>query len=404
MERLYLHIGLMKTGSTYLQQVWRANATELAEQGVWFPSGPEEPRVRLAVWDLVGRRPRGASDARVVGQWEALTDAAAARADQRVLISEEYLAARTLRQAKRAVAGFDRHEVHVVVTVRDLGRVLASSWQEDVKSGRTHRWPDFIAAVSDPAEATRDPARGFWMRQDLPRVLEVWSAAAGQDRVHVVTVPQSGAPRGLLLERMGSLVGFDPATLTNPAERTNQSLDAPTIEVIRRLNERLDGRLNQRQYDWVVKRTMETRMPPASSADRLLLPPEHHAWARREAERMVGFVREGGFHVVGDLDELVPEAADAGRVPGRASDSELLDSSLEALAVLAEQAGNAWWFKRRRDQPRVPPSSPLVRAASAVRGAAFRLRQRGADLADRNRVAAAAMGLYLRLTRIGRRG
>ena len=80
-----------------------------------------------------------------------------------MLLSDEYLATRTRRQARRAINDLSaRHEVHVVVTVRDLGRVLTSSWAEDVKSGSTVTWPEYVAAVRVPERSpgTRPAASG----------------------------------------------------------------------------------------------------------------------------------------------------------------------------------------------------------------------------------------------------
>ena len=241
----------------------------------------------LAAWDLAGRRPRGADDATISGRWCELVDAVAFQEGQDVLLSDEYLATRTRRQARRAINDLSApHEVHVVVTVRDLGRVLTSSWPEDVKSGSTVTWPEYVAAVRDPEQITRNPARGFWLRQDLAHVLAVWSVAAGADRIHVVTVPPPGARPLVLLERGGQVVGYDAATLTTPPRRANESLGAPGAEVVRRLNELLGGRLNQRQYDWVVKYALDLHMRPTGTA-RTALPDEHLPWARGQAARLV---------------------------------------------------------------------------------------------------------------------
>ena len=117
----------------------------------------------LAAWDLAGRRPRGADDATISGRWCELVDAVAFQEGQDVLLSDEYLATRTRRQARRAINDLSaRHEVHVVVTVRDLGRVLTSSWPEDVKSGSTATWPEYVAAVRVPERSpgTRPAASG----------------------------------------------------------------------------------------------------------------------------------------------------------------------------------------------------------------------------------------------------
>jgi hypothetical protein len=400
-KRLFLHIGMMKTGTTYLQNVWRANHDALADQGIWFPSGPDAPTQRFAVWDLVGRRPRGATDARVAGQWAALTADVADHAHETVLLSEEYLAARSLRLARRAVAGFPQHEVHVVVTARDLGRQLVSAWQESVKSGQTLSWPEFIARVRDRDAAHRDPARGFWLNQDLPTIVGTWTESVGAVRVHVVTVPPAGGPPTLLLDRLGGLVGFDPAQLTSPPRQANESLGAPATEVIRRLNEELDGRLNQRQYDFIVKRTLQTRLPRSDDGP-LVLPAEHQDWATEEARRMIDFLRRGAYHVVGDLDDLLPATPDRGRAPTDVSDRELVESSLRALATLTDSYANLWW-RNKRQQERAKTASFPARAPSELRGAGYRVTRRAAELADRNRVAGAAMSIYLRVRRRGSR-
>jgi hypothetical protein len=392
MHRLYLHIGLMKSGTTYLQQVWRANAEALAAQGIWTPAARGEPDTMLAVWDLAGRRPRGADDATISGRWRELVDAVAAHEGRDVLLSDEYFATRTRRQARRAVLDLAAtHEVHVVVTVRDLGRVLTSSWAEDVKSGSTVTWQEYVAAVRDPEQITRNPARGFWLRQDLAHVLAVWSVAAGAERIHVVTVPPPGAGPTVLLERVGAVVGYDAAALTTPPRRANESLGAPGNEVVRRLNEMLGGRLNQRQYDWVVKYALDLHMRPTSTARTALLE-EHLGWAQEEAARLVAAVRDGGYDVVGDLDDLVPRAC-AGRAPDEATESELLEAAMEALRAMSEAHARAWWLRRRPDA--VAEAAPATRATSALRSVGFRLRRKGAELADRNDVASAAMGVYL---------
>ena len=72
-RRLVLHVGLHKTGTTYLQSVLRANRDVLAAQGVWVPvpDGTGVPSATMAAWDLRGRKSEGSRDRRQVGQWDA---------------------------------------------------------------------------------------------------------------------------------------------------------------------------------------------------------------------------------------------------------------------------------------------------------------------------------------------
>ena len=137
-RKVFLHIGLHKTGTTYLQHVLLKNANRegLRAQHIEFPGGPGEPVQAFAVWDLQGRRPRGVDDKRISGQWDALVDLVRSTALPTVLISEERLSLATARQVRKVVDDFADDEVNVVVTVRDLGRVAVSAWQEEVKKLR----------------------------------------------------------------------------------------------------------------------------------------------------------------------------------------------------------------------------------------------------------------------------
>ena len=148
----------------------------------------------MAAWDLRGRRSTGSNDQRQVGQWDALCAAVAGSALDTALISAETLSVLTPKQAVQAVAGFPDPEVSVVVTCRDLGRVLVSAWQEAIKNDLTMTWPEFAAAVRDPAARGRNPARGFWINHDLGAILATWREALPAKRIHVVTLPPAGAP------------------------------------------------------------------------------------------------------------------------------------------------------------------------------------------------------------------
>ena len=392
MSRVYLHIGLHKTGTTYVQQLMRANRKRLRRDGVFYAGGKDLPSQVFAVWDLLGRRPEGEGDARISGAWQGLVDGVNAGDDEAVLISDEHLSLATAKQAGTAARAFPGREVHVVVTVRDLGRTLASSWQEEVKNRGAWTWEEFSAAVQDPSSAGVSPARGFWIRQDLPTILDVWARAVPVERVHVVTVPPAGAPSDLLLQRLGSVVGFDPAGLVRPAPWANETVGVVGTELIRRLNPMLAD-LPQRQYDRAMKRTVVRALAAATEPVRFALPAPDLDWARERGAAMAEAVRAGGYPVVGDLAELLPEQA-AGRPPDRTSESELLDSSLHALAGLAEAYATLWW--ETRDDEGEVETGLRARSASRLRAATFRVRRAGARLADRNAVAGRALGALLR--------
>lgn len=392
-KTVFLHIGLHKTGTTYLQQVLRANRDMLRQLGVEYPGGPGKPAQAFAVLDLQGRRPRGVDDRRIAGQWDALVSHITGCGQPIAIVSEERLSLATAKQARAAVGAFAESEVHVIVTVRDLARVLVSAWQEEIKNDNTWTWRRFADAVKDPAQLAASPARGFWLRQDVAKICRTWESALPAARVHVITVPPSGSPPTVLLDRFASVIGIDPAELGEPMGGANQMVGVPATEVVRRLNERLGGRLNQRAYDKVVKSTVVPVLAARADATPIRLPDEENAWIAQRAEEMIAALGVCGYPVVGDLDELRPRSHDAGRAPDDATDAEMLDAALAALAVVTEQYATSWWTRKRES---VETGEDMGGAASRARRAIFKGKSAAATVVDKNPVAAKALGAALR--------
>jgi hypothetical protein len=392
-KKVFLHIGLHKTGTTYLQNVFRANREQLRAQSMEFPGGPGEPTQALAVWDLQGRRPRGVDDKRIAGQWDALVAHVARSSHPAALISEERLSLCTSKQARAVVGAIGDSDVEVLVTARDLGRIAVSAWQEAVKNDATWTWSHFAESIKDPTRQAQSPARGFWMRQDLVKICETWEGVVGADRLTVITVPKPGASADELLARFCSTVRVDPAGLTEDAKWTNETVGVAATEVIRRVNERLEGRLNKHQHDKVVKLTIVQMLARRTDPVRFALPPEELDWISARAEVTIAALKDHGYRVVGDLDELRPAHREGSRRPDDATESELLDASLDALALLSEEYARLWWARRKTAVEGVEQQGGI---GSRARAAVFKGQQRAADLADRNPAAAKAVGVVLK--------
>jgi hypothetical protein len=390
--RVYVHIGLHKTGTTYLQNLMRVNRESMAEQDVEFTCGKGEPFQVFAVWDLQGRRPRGSDDKRIAGSWPALVEAVNTSGHATALISEERLSLCSLKQLRKAARAFPDSEVQVVVTVRDLARVLVSAWQEEIKNDKTWTWQQYAAAVRDPQQATRTPARAFWARQDVVKICEAWEAAVPASRMTIVTVPRSPAPPNVLVERFASVVGFDPAQFGAEAGWNNETVGVAATEVIRRVNERLEGRLNQRQYDHAIKATVVPMLAKRTEPVRFTLPAEELPWVSERADEMIRLLAARGYPVVGDLEELRPQPRD-GRRPDDATDEEIMEASLDALAMLTERFGTVWWNRR----PAEDPGDRQADLASRTRAAVFRSQRKAAEIADTNPAAGKVLTALLKV-------
>jgi hypothetical protein len=389
---VYFHIGLHKTGTTYVQNVLRANRQKLRDQQVLYPGGEGFPVQVFAVWDMMGRRPKGSSDTRIPGAWRAMVDATLAVGLPTTLISSEFLSLSGVKQVRTAINAFPGHEAHVIVTARDLGRILVSAWQEEVKNRGSWTWDEFTSSVRDPAKAAIAPARGFWLRQDLPAILETWESAVPVERIHVVTVPRTGSSPDLLMDRIGSVVGFNASRLNEPAPWANETVGVAGTEVIRRLNDRL-GELNQRQYDRVMKLTVARLLAARGEPVRFSLPEEDYSWVRDRGDQMIKAIQARAYDVVGDIADLETKPT-SGRRPDDPTDAELLETALTALAGLSEKYATVWWARKEPDEDLGAAST--AKASSGVRALVFRGQRAAAELADRNRVAGRAVGVYLK--------
>jgi hypothetical protein len=108
---------------------------------------------------------------------------------------------------------------------------------------------------------------------------------------------------------------------------------------------------------------------------------------------MVDEIRRGGYDVVGDLAELVPEPT-PGRAPDHVSTDELLGDAVTALAGLADAYSGLWWDTRGPET--AVEVAAGARWSSRARAWMFRARRTAARLADRNAVAGRALGTVLR--------
>ena len=303
MADVHVHVGLPKTGTTSIQAALDAHTAALAEAGVLYPGGRHRAH-RLAAYDLLGQRVRGDDADLVAGAFNRLVEQMAAHPGRSV-VSEEELGLARPRHVRKLARGLVPHRVHVVIGVRDMARTVVSAWQQDVVTGGTTSWRDFIAAVREPRQQVVPAATAFWIRHDPLRVIDAWSTSVPVERISVVTVPPSGASSRTLLERfaVAAALPIELLGVGEPRPR-NVSFGAAELEVIRRLNPTALGRLNQEQYRFVIEQGIRSRLAGDRSRQ-LRLPPEHLAWARQYGEGLAGELRRRGVRVIGDLADLV---------------------------------------------------------------------------------------------------
>ena len=377
MSVVYVHIGLPKTGTTHLQdRLWRNRDLALQSSGLLYPGNVISDHFHAAV-HLQPERYLDWVDPAFAGTWPTLLGQIRAW-PQISLLSHELYSTATVDQIERLMADLSfADEVHVIATVRDLGRQLPSVWQENVKNQRRASFDEFVDSVAfasegrrtggpvvvstpaDDAPADEVDEEPFWEFQDYVGILERWSRVVGPERVHIVTVPPRGAASGdTLWDRFLRVMNIDPVPLRIPVPSLNSSLSAPQAEFLRGLNRRLQPDvIVWRRYERIIKgQVIGEILFEAPSGPPQGLSDKSREWAAGESRRMVAAVRDAGYDVVGDLDDLVvsPEH-DAGDVPPP-SDGEVLDVALDTIAAMVLAA----------PLPKVGPRA-RTRAANVVR-------------------------------------
>lgn len=328
--RLVLHVGAMKSGTTFIQSRLFAHRDLLQERGIRVPGRRRRSQV-LAVQQLL----RGGGP-----MWDKHA-AAVSRHDGTSVISMELLGPardEVVATLRDSVQGEGPTEVQVVITARDLNRSIPAMWQETVQNGRSWGWHDYVSGARTDRPSARsgapatEPGRAFWIQQDLVRMARTWASVFGPERVTVVTVPPPGSAPELLWSRFAGIVGPELDGLTS-APDPNESLGAASASAMRRLNELLDAeglpfpRGHQLRKRLLTKQVLAARKSDEPAIGLGVLP-----WVSDEADAQRAGLADLGVRLVGDWADLTPVD-----VPG--IDPETLDDREVGEAALAGLAG-----------------------------------------------------------------
>ncbi len=382
-RRAVVHVGLMKSGTTYLQSVLNRNRDRLREHGVLFPGAVYRDQI-AAAREIRGSRRRSARGSQVTGSWAHLA-AQMCGWDGDSVFSQETVAAAGPRQIEWMLAELEPLQVHVVLTARDLARTLPSIWQERLRNDQAQTWPEF----TELARGDGPPSERFWRMHDIADVVERWSAAVPAERIHVVTVPGAGQSGRPLLERFCQVVGVPAASLDDGGGVPRSSLGAVQAELLRRVDHGLGGNLPWPQYEVAVKRRLGNNVLARQPGPSLALPRAELDWVRDRAARSIERLRSSGCTVVGDLSDLEPRdestaELSGARAPGEVSDRELADAAVDALVELVRDARPGQPAKRAGKAGAAKPGAgrqgPGKRGASRLGGG-----KRGAGRPDGDR-------------------
>jgi hypothetical protein len=342
---VFFHVGLPKTGTTYLQTLMWNNRDELRRQGVLLPG--HSGRQHLWASGVVREDPnidRRGPEARYA--WDELVREINAW-DGTAVVSHEFFASASAEQAERAVGALDGAEVHVVVTARDTLSLVTARWQEFVKNGST------VPIDGYPVREETSPHDEWdWGSLDLADVLGRWSSAVPHDRVHVLTLPRPDEPRETLWLRFAALLGFDPSTCDDTESAQNESLGVVEVELLRRVNADLKGFTSAPDRGiWIRGYLAQGKLVPRGG-DKFWPSDERVAELCARGDRIADEVAAAGYDVIGDPAALrPPKELPTRRHPDDVTDAELLAAAGEVIAAMMTDVRRLTREKRALTEP-----------------------------------------------------
>jgi hypothetical protein len=330
-SKVYLHIGVAKTGTTYLQRVLYTHRDALRGAGLLYP-GTAPGDHYIASLDVRGMDDPKFDHLAAAGMWDQIADEMR-RFDGNSVISHETFARCSRIEIKRMLASLADADVRVVLTVRDLGRQIPAVWQETLKNKAGNSYEEFLGEVFVDVESGGH--KFFWKPQNVAKVVRRWERRVGADHITVVTVPPSGAPRDELWNRFAKAIELPDIEITFPDATANSSIGPAQAELLRHLNMSLPPDLPWPRYTKVVKRQFAEVRLARHSTQRILVPPAWHDATRARAAEINGYLAASGVRIVGDLADLepaLPESDVSG--PDDLSRDELMQAAAEVVREL----------------------------------------------------------------------
>ena len=309
-KRVVLHIGTMKSGTSFVQSALARNPVVLAAAGTRYLGGTFGRQTKAVV--EINKNPRR-RDRHL--RWQALAEEARTFPGEAGIISMEFLSFVDSGRLGPFLDPLDGLDVEIVLTVRDQFRAIPAQWQTFTRNFGTDDWETYlrrIGATGWRRDRSSQAAKTFHRAQDVVPILERWSAPRMVTRVSVVTLPPPDAPRDELWRRFCTAARMPEVEVPLGNLRDNISLGYASCDFLRRLNVRLAD-VRPRAYRQGMRPLARDAL--ASLRDAEGRPELDHQGAVLAAERNQAIrdaVAQRGYQLVGSLDDLpVPEDYDA---------------------------------------------------------------------------------------------
>ena len=338
-----VHVGPPKTATSSLQGALHLSREQLAEHGVRYAGKTRHPR-GAATYAALGRVAEGNPE-RNRRTWKRLATQMRESTDRVIMTSSESFSLAD-DDAVASIVGELGEGVEVVITIRPLGGMLSSAWQQRVRNEETRDYDTWLRSIFQ-RDADGTFTAGYWKRFGIDRLARRWGAAVGLENVTVVVLDPTD--RDMLLRSFDALLGLPEGTLRPDARNRNESLSYPEVETLRHFN-RAFIESGRSRGEWVnaVRRKALTRIRLSEDPMFEPFPIETPRWAVEAANDRVAawvdFLGSSPVNVVGDPAQLVVDPAG---FPAEVSQPQTVSTrSAAAIALLMYESAQEHFVPR----------------------------------------------------------
>lgn len=315
-DRIYVHIGAPKSGTTFIQTILWNNKERLATNGILLPGLRRYDHVEVANY-VRSSAPSKSSAA----TWRRINEQIRSWPGT-VILSNEWFTLATSDQVRKFVDALRPAQVHIVFTARNFVYTVPAAWQEMLKLGVGQSFEEFYTAF-DESKA----GRWGWKTMDASIVLPVWTGSVPVEQTHIVTVPPRSLGTGLLWERFAAVCGLNASAFRTDSAFANESIGAESARLLELIGPEIrhaveaDRGQPTSQYRFIRNYFSHSLLAPLGGT-KIGVDSKYIAKLNTRSEATVNQLRDAGYAVEGNLDELrngdLPESLPPEKVEGEA--------------------------------------------------------------------------------------
>lgn len=233
-KKLVLHVGLMKTATTYVQSILTRNRDVLSKRGWDYPGNRENQQ--HAFYGICGSgipwvTPEIESNYKSLGQklQKTIKDH-----ENDLIVSSEALSTLKAENIETLIQE-TALPTKVIFTIRGLDKIIPSAWQQYLKGGGTRTLAEFIEEMQRSREPI-EQVKGFWQTYAYGESIKRWAQVTGKP-VDVVVLPSQLKDRDEVWNLFQAAAGLPKLTnLEVLKTEANVSFSVETAEIVRKFN------------------------------------------------------------------------------------------------------------------------------------------------------------------------